>query len=130
MHGIFRGKPIAQRQGAGGAALVYAAVNDEELHEIEALSGKRYASPSENTAEKLKARRVSLAALISKAPGVQGRLYESEISASGGAIKGVEDEGSQGLAFVMVGKLVYDLARKNGLGVELPTELFLQDIRD
>jgi len=127
---IFRGKPILQRQGAGGAALVYAAVNDEELQEIEALSGKRYASQAASTAQELKARRVSLAALISKAPGIQGRLHDDEISASGGAIKGAEDEGSQGLAFVTVGKLVYDLARKNGLGMELPTELFLQDIRD
>jgi alanine dehydrogenase len=127
---IFRGNPLPQSQGAGGAALVYAAVNEEELQEIESSAGIRYAPKSEKKPQKLKARRVSLATLISKAPGVQGRIHEREISSSGSAIRGAEDEGSQGLSFVTVGRLVYDLARENGLGKELPTELFLQDIRD
>jgi alanine dehydrogenase len=36
----------------------------------------------------------------------------------------------QGMQFVTVGSLVYDLAKKAKLGREVPTEWFLQDIRD
>jgi ornithine cyclodeaminase/alanine dehydrogenase-like protein (mu-crystallin family) len=38
--------------------------------------------------------------------------------------------GNQGLQFAAVGWLVYQKARELGLGRELPTEWFLQDIRD
>ena len=38
--------------------------------------------------------------------------------------------GNQGLQFSAVGGLVYTIARARGLGHEIPTEFFLQDIRD
>ena len=38
--------------------------------------------------------------------------------------------GNQGLQFAAVGKVVYDKAREQGLGHEIPTGMFLQDIRD
>ena len=38
--------------------------------------------------------------------------------------------GNQGLQFSAVGGLIYTLARERGLGHEIPTDLFLQDIRD
>jgi alanine dehydrogenase len=38
--------------------------------------------------------------------------------------------GNQGLQFSAVGGWVYEVARKKGLGREIPTEWFLQDIRD
>ena len=38
--------------------------------------------------------------------------------------------GNQGLQFSAVGGLVYTIAKARGLGHEIPTELFLQDIRD
>lgn len=38
--------------------------------------------------------------------------------------------GNQGLQFSAVGGLVYGLVKEHGLGRELPTEWFLQDIRD
>jgi hypothetical protein len=34
------------------------------------------------------------------------------------------------MSFVVVGKLIYDLARERGLGTEIPTDLFLQDVRN
>ena len=130
---IFRGSPIPQNQGAGGAALVYAALNEEEIKEVENSAGARYA-PKKVEGEKprsgLKARKVSLAALISRAPGIEGRLRDDEISASAGVLRDRSSEGGQGLSFVTVGKLVYDLAREKGLGREIPTELLLQDIKD
>ena len=38
--------------------------------------------------------------------------------------------GNQGLQFSAVGGLIYKLATERGLGFEIPTDLFLQDIRD
>ena len=38
--------------------------------------------------------------------------------------------GTSGMSFVVVGKLVYELARERGLGTEIPTNLFLQDVRN
>jgi alanine dehydrogenase len=40
------------------------------------------------------------------------------------------NSGTQGLQFASVGGLVYELARARGIGRELPTEWFVQDIRD
>ena len=40
------------------------------------------------------------------------------------------NSGNQGLQFAAVGGLVYDKAKAQGLARELPTEWFLQDIRD
>ena len=50
-----------------------------------------------------------------------------EVSASGGV---VGSDGKQGLQFVTVSSLVYDLAKQAGLGRKIPTEWFTQDIRD
>jgi len=38
--------------------------------------------------------------------------------------------GNQGLQFSAVGGLVYTICRERGLGMEIPTDWFLQDIRD
>lgn len=72
-------------------------------------------------------RLVSLPHLITGA--TPGRLSDQEISASSGVKVGGEDS-VKGLQFVTVGSLVYDRAKAAGLGRELPTEWFLQDIRD
>ena len=56
-----------------------------------------------------------------------GRSGGKEISASRGLRGG---GGKQGLQFVTVSSLVYDLATAAGLGREIPTEWFLQDIRN
>ncbi|MBM2810061.1 MAG: ocd2 [Chloroflexi bacterium] len=57
----------------------------------------------------------------------RGRLQADEISSSAGSRSG---GGKQGLQFVTVASLVYDQAKAAGLGREVPTEWFLQDIRD
>jgi len=38
--------------------------------------------------------------------------------------------GNQGLQFSAVAGWVYELARKKGIGREIPTDWFVQDIRD
>jgi len=40
------------------------------------------------------------------------------------------NSGNQGLQFAAVGAAVYNRCREQGVGRELPTEWFLQDIRD
>ncbi|MEX0752795.1 MAG: hypothetical protein WD073_07710 [Xanthobacteraceae bacterium] len=67
-------------------------------------------------------RLVALNAMI--AGKANGRNRADEISASGGS------SGTQGLPFVTLGAKVYELAKQRGMGKEVPTELFLQNIRD
>ena len=105
--------------------MTYAAVNAAELDEIRETSGMRYGEGPRRSGP-TKVRQVSHEELAAGAPG---RLNDSEISSSTG-VGGGDGGGGQGIAFVTVGRLVYDLARARGLGTELPTEMFLQDIRD
>ena len=65
--------------------------------------------------------------------------YESLIDLMAGKARGRKhrddityfiNSGTQGLQFAAVGGRVYQLAKERGLGRELPTEWFLQDIRD
>jgi alanine dehydrogenase len=120
---LFQGK----LQGAGGgAALTYTALNEQELDEVRETSGLRYGE-APRSSEPLKVRRVSHEELVAGAPG---RLNDAEISSSTGVGGGGDGVGGQGIAFVTVGRLVYDLAKEHGLGTVLPTEMFLQDIRD
>jgi ornithine cyclodeaminase/alanine dehydrogenase-like protein (mu-crystallin family) len=75
--------------------------------------------------DRFKGRLTPLAGLI--AGSAAGRGNDEEVSASGGV---VGSDGKQGLQFVTVSSLVYDLAKQAGLGREIPTEWFTQDIRD
>ncbi len=54
---------------------------------------------------------------------VQGRTSPQQVTF-------FDNQGSQGLQFAAVGGRVYQLAGETGVGRELPTEWFLQDIRD
>ena len=66
-------------------------------------------------------RRVSLADLVEGR--VKGRTSADEITYS-------ERGNLQGAQFFAVAGKVYELARRAGLGREIPTEWFLQDIRN
>jgi alanine dehydrogenase len=68
----------------------------------------------------------------------QGK-YESLIDLMGGQTKGRQspddityfiNSGTQGLQFAAVAGRVYAIAKERGLGREVPTDWFLQDIRD
>jgi hypothetical protein len=61
---------------------------------------------------------------------MRGRNSADEISASAGSGWGGGSVSTQGLPFVTLGAVVYEQARKTGLGKEIPLELFTQDIRD
>jgi len=88
---------------------------------------KGEARPRASKTKDFSGRLVSLAHLITGE--IPGRLKDQEISASSGMKVGGEDS-VKGLQFVTIGSLVYDRAKAAGLGRELPTEWFLQDIRD
>jgi alanine dehydrogenase len=85
------------------------------------------ARSKENRNKNFRGRLVALADLIDDR--VPGRLAEGEISASSGVKVGGEDS-VKGLQFVTVSSLIYDRAREAGLGKEIPSEWFLQTIRD
>jgi hypothetical protein len=96
----------------------------EVAHGDRILAGEVQAKPEVQDA--LRARRVPLVDMIGGQG--RGRMSDNEISASGGGRLG--DGMKQGMQFVTVGSLVYDLAKQARLGREVPTEWFLQDIRD
>lgn len=79
------------------------------------------------TKKEFRGRLVSLVDLIIGRD--KGRVSDAEISSSTG-IKVRGEDAVKGLEFVTVGSLVYDLAKKAGLGKEIPQEWFLQNIRD
>ena len=54
----------------------------------------------------------------------------SAVRTADGDITFSERGNIQGAQFFAVAGLVYELARERGLGQELPTSWFLQDIRD
>ena len=125
---LFHGAAPDFALGRGGAAAVYAAASDEDLQHLVDISGNRYGdiparSGGGGNAPR-KTRSVPLADLIQGT--VPGRLNDDEISSSAGVGGG----GTSGMSFVVVGKLVYELARERGLGTEIPTNLFLQDVRN
>jgi len=94
----------------------------------EALNrAKGKARARENRNKDFCGRLVSLADLITGRS--EGRLSDQEISASSGIKVGGEDS-VKGLQFVTVSSLVYDRARAAGLGREVPSDWFLQTIRD
>jgi alanine dehydrogenase len=81
----------------------------------------------ENRNKNFRGRLVALADLIGDR--VPGRLKDEEVSASSGIKVGGEDS-VKGLQFVTVSSLIYDRARAAGFGKEIPSEWFLQTIRD
>jgi alanine dehydrogenase len=125
---LFHGAPPDFSLGRGGAAAVYAAASDSDLEHLVEISGSRYgeipARQGGGGGAARKTRSVPLADLIQGT--AQGRLSDDEISSSSGEGGGA----TSGMSFVVVGRLVYDLARERGLGTEIPTDLFLQDVRN
>jgi alanine dehydrogenase len=125
---LFQGVAPDLSKGRGGAAAVYAAASESDLAHLVEISGTRYGEapvrPSGGGGAPRKTRYVPMADLIQGK--AQGRLNDEEISSS----TGVGGGGTAGLSFVVVGKLIYDLARERGLGTEVPTELFMQDVRN
>ena len=84
--------------------------------------------PEQDSTTREHPRVVPLASMIQGK--IKGRIGDDEISASAGSGWGGSATSTQGLPFVTLGAFVYEQARKLGLGKEIPTELFIQDIRD
>jgi ornithine cyclodeaminase/alanine dehydrogenase-like protein (mu-crystallin family) len=119
---VVQGVPVDDSRGfttylSGSREALERAMGSGSRREALAHGGRR--KPETN------ARVVPLVDLI--AGTAQGRLNDAEISASGGVSDG---GGKQGLQFVTTASLVYDSAKRLGLGREIPTEWFLQDIRN
>ena len=118
---LYSGRAVDDTQGfptylAGDVAALEAAMG---------TSRHRRADGGESRDRGFRGRVVPLVDLINGT--AIGRASEAEISASGGVRP---EPGKQGLQFVTVGSLVYDRVKAAGLGREIPTEWFLQDIRN
>jgi alanine dehydrogenase len=126
---IFHGAAPDVSLGRSGAATIYAAASDSDLAHLVEISGSRYGElpprPASGSGAPRKTRTVPMADLIQGT--AKGRLNDEEITSSTGLGGG---GGSAGMSFVVVGKLVYDLAVQRGLGTDIPTDLFLQDVRN
>ena len=105
-----------------GNFLTYAAGDAKLLEQIPRWS------EDENKKNLKRPRVVPLAAMIQGK--AKGRNSEKEISASAGSGWGGGATSTQGLPFVTLGAEVYEQAKKAGIGQEIPTELFIQNIRD
>jgi alanine dehydrogenase len=103
----------------------YLAGDATTLEAAMGTSRHRRSAPSQNPDKGFRGRVVPMVDLI--AGTAIGRTSDREISASSGVRP---DPGKQGLQFVTVSSLVYDRAKAAGLGREVPTEWFLQDIRN
>jgi ornithine cyclodeaminase/alanine dehydrogenase-like protein (mu-crystallin family) len=124
---VVQGVPIDGSQGfttylAGNVEALREAMGPGRRRDATTEGGRRTRGRGE---EGFTGRITPLAGLISGSGA--GRESDDEVSASGGV---VGSDGKQGLQFVTVSSLVYDLAKQAGLGREIPTEWFTQDIRD
>jgi alanine dehydrogenase len=119
---VVQGVPVDDSRGfttylSGSREALEQAMGSGSRREALAAGGKKE--------QQVKARVVPLVGLITGT--AKGRLDDAEISASGGVKEG---GGKQGLQFVTTASLVYDEVKRLGLGREVPTEWFLQDIRN
>ncbi|MPZ14175.1 MAG: ornithine cyclodeaminase family protein [Chloroflexi bacterium] len=127
---VVQGIPVDDSEGF----TTYLAGNVDALNQAMGPSRRQPREAARNDADPaarsrmtpgFRGRAVPLVDLIAGAK--QGRKSDEGISSSGGVARG---GGKQGLQFVTVASLVYEKARAAGLGREVPTEWFLQDIRD
>jgi len=118
MSQVVGGVPVDDSEGFP----TYLAGNSETLNKARGSLRARSANKKDFTGNL-----VSLVDLITGK--TQGRESNKEISSSSG-IRYKGEDTVKGLQFVTIGSLVYGLAKKAGLGREIPTEWFLQDIRD
>lgn len=90
---------------------------------------RKVANGGSTTGPRFQGRAVPLGELI--AGHGKGRRTADEISASTTNDRLVgRGGGKQGLQFVTVSSLIYDRATARGFGRQVPSDLFLQDIRD
>lgn len=109
------------REIGGDGLTVKAAIGHSPVAFIAGTQEQRKRLPSRNKSRDLVNVYPSYGDLISGK--VPGRQNESQITF-------YQNSGMQGLQFSAVGGLVYRKAKAMGLGRPLPTEWFLQDIRD
>lgn len=126
----FERASVIVRQGIGGAKLA----DDPRIQYGRGHSPVAFVAGTEDEMQRLPSAGLRMTQMSSSSSS-----YPSFTDLVNGAAPGrtsPEDitlylnSGNQGLQFAAVGKVVYDKAREHGLGHEVPTSLFLQDIRD
>jgi alanine dehydrogenase len=97
--------------GRGHSPAAYIAGTEDEMKRLPPAAGKEFFQGT------------SFSSFIELAKGEVARTQPDQITL-------YLNGGNQGLQFAAVGSLVYEKCREQGLGRALPTEWFLQDIRD
>jgi len=125
----FRRTDVIVRQGIGGAKLA----EDPRIQYGRGHSPVAFVAGSDEEMKRLPPAQTRMGEISGASP------YPSFTDLVSGAVKGRESRdditlylntGNQGLQFAAVGKVAYEKARELGLGHEVPTGMFLQDIRD
>ena len=125
----FQRTDVSVRQGIGGAKLA----EDPRIQYGRGHSPVAFVAGSDEEMKRLPPARARMGEKSGASP------YPSFTDLVSGAVKGRESRdditlylntGNQGLQFAAVGKVAYEKARELGLGHEVPTGMFLQDIRD
>jgi alanine dehydrogenase len=125
---VFKRATVTVRQGVGGAKLE----PEERVQRGRGHSPIAYVAGNEQEMARLPKEGGRMA-------GMGSSSYPSFTDLAGGKIPGRTSDddvtlylngGNQGLQFAAVGSVVYEAAKQQGLGHEIPTSLFLQDIRD
>lgn len=107
---MFDQQPPGTIQGSDGM-FAYCAGTSDEKKRIPTAPHRGIDNPKVGTLPDLMAKRWA------------GRTNERQVTF-------LNNQGTQGLQFAAVGAKVYELAKAKGLGHPMPTEWFLQDIRD
>ncbi|MEE8518638.1 MAG: ornithine cyclodeaminase family protein [Dehalococcoidia bacterium] len=125
---VFKRATVTVRQGVGGANLE----PEERVQRGRGHSPIAFVAGTEQEMARLPKAGGRMA-------GMGSSTYPSFTDLAGGKIPGRTSRddvtlylngGNQGLQFAAVGSVVYEKAKEQGLGHEMPTSLFLQDIRD
>jgi len=124
--GVFSRAVVIVRQGVAGLPMPE---GDDRIQAGRAHSPAAYIAGSEEEMKRLPP---------ASGERFHGGGYPSFVELAKGEVKRTSEEqitlylngGNQGLQFAAVGALVYNKCREQELGRPLPTEWFLQDIRD
>jgi len=125
---IFNRANVIVRQGIGGAKLA----EDPRIQYGRGHSPVAFVAGTEEEMKRLPSSELRMEQISSSTFPTFTDLVSSKISGrtSNDDITLYLNTGNQGLQFAAVGKVVFDKAKNLNLGHEIPTEMFLQDIRD
>ena len=124
---VYRRSEIVVRQGVGGLEIP----ETERIQRLRGHSPIAYIAGSEEEMRRIPEPIKGPSMFTRDATTLMDVMGQPELGRTDSdQVTAYINVGNQGLQFASVGDVVYRKALENGLGRELPTEWFLQDIRD